>query len=173
MNLKTERLRFREMTQADFADVSSVLMDDDVMYAWEGGFSVEQTREWMDRTMQRYAELGYGHWLVEDASTHEFIGLIGIIRETVDDTEYFGLGYLLKKVHWGKGYALEGAQACLGYAFEVLAADKVIAEIRPENVSSRRLAEKLGMTVERELVKHYNGKAMPHLVYSVSRHISL
>ncbi len=169
MIFRTERLCFREITAADFPDVASVLMDDEVMYAWEGGFSAEQTRQWMDRTIGRYAELGYGHWFVEDARTGEFIGLIGIIREVVDDAPYFGLGYMLKKEHWGKGYAMEGAKSCLEYAFDVLDADRVIAEIRPENVSSRKLAERLGMSAQKEIMKNYNGKNMPHLVYSVTK----
>lgn len=57
----------------------------------------------------------------------------------------------------------------MAYAFDRLGAQKVIAEIRPENRPSRRVAERLGMWVEREFVKHYRGKEMPHLIYSKTR----
>jgi RimJ/RimL family protein N-acetyltransferase len=40
--------------------------------------------------------------------------------------------------------------------------------IRPENVPSRRVAEKLGMTVEKE-TSHGPGSGMPHLVYRLER----
>ena len=48
-------------------------------------------------------------------------------------------------------------------------ARRVIAEIRPENRRSRRVAERLGMQVTGEFVKRYHGKDMLHLIYSRER----
>ena len=60
---------------------------------------------------------------------------------------------------------MEGAAAWLRYAFDHLGAQQVIADIRPENTASRRVAEWLGMTVAGKHNKHHNGKEMPHLIY--------
>jgi RimJ/RimL family protein N-acetyltransferase len=53
----------------------------------------------------------------------------------------------------------------MGLAFDSFGADKVISLIRPENVPSRRVAERNGMKLEREVV-HYG---LPHLVYAMRR----
>lgn len=54
------------------------------------------------------------------------------------------------------------------YAFDNLNANKVIAEIRPDNLPSEKVAEKLGMRIESEFVKHYNVLDIGHLIYSRS-----
>ena len=80
---------------------------------------------------------------------------------------------IVNKNFWGKGYALEGANACMQFAFEVLHAEKVIAQIRPGNLRSRKVAEKLGMKIEGEFAKQYRGVNMPHLIYSMERSVWL
>lgn len=139
------------------------------MYAWEHGFSQDEVRDFMERTFARYREDGFAHFAAIEKETGALIGLVGPIVEVVDDTPYIGLGYILKKQFWGKGYATEGAKACMEYAFDRLGALDVIAEVRPENLPSRRVAERLGMRVEKKFVKHYRGKDMPHLIYSKAR----
>jgi len=47
------------------------------------------------------------------------------------------------------------------YAFNELGEDRVISLIRPENLPSRRVAERNGMTVEKEI----DFAGLPHLVY--------
>jgi RimJ/RimL family protein N-acetyltransferase len=53
----------------------------------------------------------------------------------------------------------------MGLAFQGFDAEKVISLIRPENVPSRRVAERNGMKLERQVV-HYG---LPHLVYAMRR----
>ncbi len=165
MELKTQRLIMRKIVSGDFEDICSVLMDPQVMYAWEHGFSEEEVREWIDNTLRRYERDGFGHLAVRKIETQEFVGLIGPLIEELEGTAYIGIGYILKKDCRHRGYAYEGAKAAMDYAFCDLRAEKVIADIRPNNISSRRVAEKLGMTVQGEIIKVYNGKQMPHLLY--------
>ena len=54
------------------------------------------------------------------------------------------------RASWGKGYAPEAARACLDYAFNVMKRDHLISLIDPKNVSSIRVAEKIGETLEGE-----------------------
>ncbi|MEA4963740.1 GNAT family N-acetyltransferase [Lutispora sp.] len=69
---------------------------------------------------------------------------------------------IFHKKFWGKGYAIEGAKACVNYAFSKLNTYKVIAQIRPNNFQSRKVAERLGMKIEGEYIKHYRGGDVPH-----------
>jgi RimJ/RimL family protein N-acetyltransferase len=165
MELRTERLLLRELSPEDYNDLCPILMGSEVMYAWEHGFSSQEARQWLDATLARYEKDGYGHLAALRADTGEMVGLIGLLKETLEGTQYMGIGYILKKGSWHQGYAYEGAKACLDYAFSVLNAGMVIADIRPGNTSSRRVAEKLGMTAESEIVKVYRGIEMPHLLY--------
>jgi RimJ/RimL family protein N-acetyltransferase len=45
---------------------------------------------------------------------------------------------------WGNGYATEAATAAIGWAFDNLGWDRIIHCIHPENVSSQKLAARLG-----------------------------
>jgi RimJ/RimL family protein N-acetyltransferase len=51
--------------------------------------------------------------------------------------------------------ATEGARASLRYGFEELGLERVISIMHPENVASRRVAEKAGLTLRGET--HFKG----------------
>jgi [ribosomal protein S5]-alanine N-acetyltransferase len=70
---------------------------------------------------------------------------------------------------WRNGLATEAAQACRDYGFAHLPAQRLISLIRPENQPSRRVAEKNGMTVWKEL----SWRGFPHLIYAIPRHRSI
>ncbi len=166
---ESERLIFRRMTKDDFPELCKMLQNPDVMYAWEHAFTDEEVYEWIKKRTALYSRLGYDYFLSVDKNTNEVVGQIGLLDEPVENTHYTGLGYILKKEFWHKGYALEGAHAMLDYAFNVLGKDKVIATIRPENVASVKVAQRLGMKEESRFIKIYNGKEMTHSVYVISK----
>jgi RimJ/RimL family protein N-acetyltransferase len=85
---------------------------------------------------------GYGMWAVEDRATGGLIGRIGFYEP--EGWPGMELGWMLAREHWGRGLATEGARAALQFAFATLQKPQVISLIRPENVASIRLAEKLG-----------------------------
>lgn len=154
-----------DTVQAHNPKVFSVLGDPEVMYAWEHGFSEQEAREWLAGTFTRYEKDGFGHYAAEVQETGEFVGMVGLLREMLAGKDLLGIGWMLRRDCWGHGYATEAAQAVLRDAFERLGAAEVIADIRPENVASIRVAERLGMRAEYEVVKRYRGKDMPHIVY--------
>ena len=171
-SLETERLLLRQVTEADFEKVHSVLGDPEVMYAWEHGFSEEETRAWIAQTLARYEEDGFGHYAVEVRETGEFVGVIGLIREKLCGYPLLGIGWMLRKACWGNGYATEAAGAVIRDAFDHLHVKEILADIRPENTASRRLAERLGMKAEYEIVKRYRGKDMVHIVHVIKTDLS-
>ena len=97
------------------------------------------------------------------------MGVCGPLIETINGERRMGVAYIFNKACWGKGYATEAAQASVNYGFGALGAEEVIAEIRPENKKSRRVAERLGMAINGSFVKTYKGKEMPHLIYVLSK----
>lgn len=166
---ESARLRFRELTSQDFDDVASVLLDDEIMRRMSAHVSTELVRRWLNRKQEQYRTVGYSHWHVSLKSSGEFVGIIGITPEIVEGVEHVGIGYLLRREHQRRGYAFEGAQACLEWAFRELQPEKVIAEIDANNLPSRNLAKKLGMKWEKDYLR-FNGEAeVPHCLYSISK----
>jgi RimJ/RimL family protein N-acetyltransferase len=64
---------------------------------------------------------------------------------------------------WGQGLAPEAAAACRDYGFQALRAKRLISLIRPANLPSRRVAEKIGLT----LWKTLDWRGLPHCVYVI------
>lgn len=169
MILETERLYLREMNQSDFASLCRILKDDETMYAYEGAFSDDEVREWLDRQIARYQKWGFGLWAVILKDTNEMIGQCGLTMQNWKDDEVLEIGYLFERAHWHKGYASEAAKACKKYAFETLNASEVCSIIRDTNTASQNVAIRNGMTVKDKWTKHYRGMDMPHHRYVVYR----
>ena len=164
--LETSRLILRPLANEDFSSLHAVLSKEKVMYAWEHGFSETESTDFLRNMCKRYQTDGYAYFAAVEKSSSSFIGVIGLLREEIEGETCIGIGYILDDTFWGKGYALEGAKACLSYAFSKLHAHRVIAYIRPENAASRRVAERLGMKAEGVFDKFYYGKHMPHIIYA-------
>lgn len=169
MILETERLYLREMNQADFNSLCSILQDEETMFAYEGAFSDSEVQEWLDRQISRYQKWNFGLWAVILKETDEMIGQCGLTMQPWKDTNVLEIGYLFNRSYWRKGYATEAARACKKYAFEVLGTDEVCSIIRDTNIASQNVAIRNGMTVADRWTKHYRGVDMPHARYVVRK----
>ncbi|HIT61715.1 MAG TPA: GNAT family N-acetyltransferase [Candidatus Fimousia stercorigallinarum] len=169
--LETSRLYLRKIQKNDDILISEILQDIDVMYAWEHAFSNDEVADWINENRMRYERDGYGYWAVIHKMSDRLIGVCGLLKEQADYENYVGLGYIFNKDYWGRGYALESASACVDYAFHTLKVKELTAQIRPNNLPSRKVAEKLGMEVKKEFIKRYRGKEMLHLIYFLEREI--
>lgn len=167
--LETPRLYLRKIQTDDDSSICAILQDIDVMYAWEHAFSYDEVVQWIHENIMRYDRDGYSYWAVIEKASDRLVGVCGLISEQADDESYVGIGYIFNKSHWGKGYAFEAASSCINYAFDVLQLSEITAQIRPENLPSRKVAERLGMSVKKQFVKNYRNKDMPHLLYHRTR----
>lgn len=86
-----------------------------------------------------------------DLDRGELIGWAGVGPVEFDESQV-ELFYGIAKQHWGMGYATEASEAVLDYAFGTIGLKRVVAIVNPKNVGSVKVAEKLGMTVEKTLV---------------------
>jgi len=98
-------------------------------------------------------------------SSGEMIGDCGLVLQDVEGEKLVEIGYHVRRNLWGKGLGTEAACACRDFGFKNLDVARLISLIRAENHASRRVAEKAGLTMWKEIVWHW----MPHLVYSISR----
>jgi RimJ/RimL family protein N-acetyltransferase len=167
--LLTERLALRELTRDDLTALKEILQDDETMIAYEGPFSNEEAEHWLECQFERYRDDGYGWWAVLLRETGVMIGQCGLTGQEIEGNAVLEVGYMLNREFWHFGYATEAARACLDYAFNALAAERVWVEVRDTNLSSRRVAERLGMAKVKSVTKHYRGIDMPHLVFALDR----
>ena len=167
--LETPRLILRKIRINDYQDVSKILQDIEVMYAWEHAFSDQEVIDWINENIMRYDRDGYSYWAVTEKSSGQLVGVCGIIAVNADNENYVGIGYIFNKAFWHQGLAFESANACKNYAICTLKISELTAQIRPENLSSRNLAEKLGMSVIKHFSRFYRGKQVSHLLYGCSK----
>jgi len=187
--LDTHRLVLREFLAEDADALALVLSDPETMRYYPAPCDRAGVEGWIARNIQRYHDDGVGLWAMvlksnpggadtllragsSDAATragapalHELIGDCGIILQQVEGESLYEIGYHLRRDFWGQGLATEAAIACRDWAFAHLKTNHLISLIRPENLPSRRVAERVGMTVWKEI----NWRGLNHCVYSLEK----
>lgn len=148
IEFNTERLTFclwQDRHRAPFAELNS---DPEVMRYFPALVSAEQTNAGIDMWLTQFEERGWSNWAVEQTATGEFIGFIGLSvpRRQLPFSPCVEIGWRLKRSAWGKGYATEGAKACLRIGFERLDLPEIVSFTSLTNLPSRRVMERIGMT---------------------------
>ncbi len=95
----------------------------------------------------------------------ELIGDCGCYVRDVEGSFECELGWHVRRDLWNRGYATEASRHCIEYAFSKLGMQRIIALVRPENLSSCRVAEKNGMMCDRVIF----WRGYDHCVYVRNR----
>lgn len=141
--LETQRLLIRRFEPNDWLPVSSYATDASVMaYIGGGPLTEAQVQSFIERNMGEHAEA----FPVVRKSDGQLIG--HMIFHLWFAPKTYEIGWVLHRAFQGQGYAPEAAQVLLTYAFVELQAHRVIATCQPENRSSYRVMEKIGMRRE-------------------------
>lgn len=169
VHLKTERLLLRPIAEDDVEPFAAINADPEVMrYIGDGGpRTFEQTREAVAKMARHWEEHDWGVFAVRLAETEEFIGLAALAVPTFlpEILPVVEVGWRIGRAHWGRGYAPEAAREAIRFAFEDCGMDRLVACVHRDNAASARVAEKLGMALERETVVPRLG--VPCLVYEL------
>ncbi len=80
------------------------------------------------------------------------LGYCGFYHQHIDDVDEIEIGYRMHPDYWNKGLATEAAGAVRDHAFRDLKLPRVISLIHPENSPSQRVAEKIGMSLEKQTI---------------------
>jgi ribosomal-protein-alanine N-acetyltransferase len=156
MILETDRLLLRTWTREDVADVLRVYSDPEVTRFLGTGApdqTQEDARKRLERQIARQEKYGHTMWATIEKATGQLVGSCGLIP--LEDTGEIEVGYHLGRWVWGRGYATEGARACLDHGFHRLGLDRIVAVVVPANLASVRVLEKIGM-IYQGLAHHYN-----------------
>jgi len=146
---KSQRLGFRNWLQSDSIPMyKEINSDDQVMQFFPFKPSRKDTEAFILRMQHQYLKKGFCYFAVDILETNEFIGFIGLSEQHYlkDIGPFVDIGWRLKKSSWNKGYATEGAIACLDYGFSTIGLDHIYSVASEINVKSEQVMKKIGMT---------------------------
>jgi len=147
--IETARLTLRNWREEDIEQFERHTNTEPVM-RWLGGVkTAEEMRELVESRLMRWQEeRGFTFWVVERKADGALIGFCGLKIADGEDSPVVGeieVGWRLGEDSWGQGYAKEAALASLGYAFDTLGVERVVALTVVQNEPSWGLMERLGM----------------------------
>ncbi|WP_025743319.1 GNAT family N-acetyltransferase [Aquimarina pacifica] len=148
--IETKRLVLREITFDDKEELF-LLHSDPKVQKWTGEpviKSMKEVEQSIAIRLKDYREYGFGRLAVIQKETSKFIGWAGLTY--LPEFDKVDIGYRLKKKFWGMGYATEASKAIIDYGFKVLNLDLIIAIALPENKTSIRVMEKIGMVYDKK-----------------------
>ncbi len=171
--LKTERLILREFLESDLVAVHEYAQDKvTVRFLDWGPNTLRETTFFLKESIGFQTEEPRTTFdlAVVISETNRLIGGCSVaVLES--DRVAAGLGYLLNRDFWGKGYATEAASVMVNFAFDVLGMQRVVAACDSENLDSEKVMKKLGMQRDALLRrdKFMKGKYRDTLIYSIAR----
>ena len=172
--LQTKRLILRHLTLEDLDELFALYQDPEIRrYFPEGVLNYKDTKEELEWHMNghpRHPELGL--WATIHKETGQFIGRCGLLPWEIDGKLEIEIAYLLDKHFWHQGLATEAAKGIMEYGFQELHLSRLICLIDPENIPSQRVAERIGMTLERK-VDGIDGDNFPTLIYSREKQVTV
>ena len=140
---ESERLAMRPQTIADAEALHEAYADADLMTWWSSAphRSIEETRDYL---AARDMPTSWRGWTMVACDTGAVVGTLAAHPTRAGVVE---IGYLVLRRHWGRGYAREGVTRLIDLLFAA-GNRRVMADIDPDNVVSRKLAETLGFRLE-------------------------
>lgn len=147
--LETERLLLRPMRVCDSADMFAYAHDPEVTryLLWRPHADVGYTRRYLEYLSGRYRIGAHYEWALIHRETGRMIGTCGFAR--IDTAHSCAeLGYVLNPTFRGQELIPEAARRVLQFGFSVLGLHRIEARYMVENVASRRVMDKLGMSFE-------------------------
>ncbi|MEP7325010.1 MAG: GNAT family N-acetyltransferase [Gemmatimonadota bacterium] len=158
--IETERLLLSQITSDD-APFILVLLNEPSFLRFIGDKGVrtlEDAGEYIRKgPVDSYERRGFGLYLTRLKEPLVPIGICGLVkREALEDVD---IGFAFLPGFWSKGYAFEAASAVLKHGREVAGLNRIVAITDPENESSIRLLERLGLRYDRMIQLSENSGA--------------
>ena len=148
----TERLLLRAVRDSDLEAVFALHSDPVTNRFSPAGYmrTRADARRILGLWLEDWARDGVGYWLVERLEAPGVVvGLGGVRHKELEGRRVLNLAYRFQPQTWGSGYATEVSRAALALAARHLPHVPLVAIIHPENTASVRVAERLGMRLER------------------------
>jgi RimJ/RimL family protein N-acetyltransferase len=173
--LETRRLLLEPFDQRHRRSWRSICRDPEVMRFIGGGeiWEMSLADDVFDRSLTHWREHGFGGRAVFEKRNGDCVGFTtlryvdtGAIEAAAGEVE---IGWRIARRAWGNGYATEAAAESRDQAFGSLKLSRIIARMHAANSASIRVAEKIGMRLERGAGGRHGE---PVRIYSIARESS-
>ena len=158
-NLQSERLVTRFLVREDALAWCEFVSDKTATQFFPDFYAPDNplpaAERFLAKQFVRYNERTFGLQALIEKQTGDFIGLCGLLLQTVDGKHELEVGYQILPRCWGKGYATEAARMFMDYAAENKLNYSIISVIDVGNIASEKVAEKNGLTREKRI--NYQG----------------
>ena len=152
MVIETSRLILREMSFDDFDSLKAIISDPINMKYYEQPYDDAGVTRWINWNLTNYQTYGFGLWACILKETGEMIGDCGVTMQFINKKIRPEIGYHFNINYHNQGYATEAAQAVKKYIFSNTTFKELYTYTTKENLPSRRVAEKNGMTFVEEYI---------------------
>ena len=156
--IETERLLLRPLTLADTDDLAALYADSEAMRFLGGTRSREMARAHIESSLDQYKRWGYCFWATIHKADGRFIGRCGLLPQKIDGRGEAEVAYMIAPSFWGQGFGTEAACAIKEYGSRRFGFPRLVSIISPENIASRRVAQKNGMQYVKEV--EFNGHSL-------------
>lgn len=170
--LRTPRLLLRPYRAGDAPAIFGIFSDPQVMRYWSTPpwKTIDEAHKSIERDVQALEageNLRLGIERVEDGALMGQCTLFDLSQSC----RRAEIGYCLASAAWGQGYMHEALQELLRYGFEVLALNRIEADIDPRNTASARSLTRLGFRLEGVLRERWivNGEVSDSGMYGLLR----
>jgi len=175
MFLETDRLIIRTYEEQD-ASALHQFVRDNTYYLYETGpmtlknnTSVSKSQAFLQMLE---AERQNGKWVwngIFDKKTMDLLGQVSIYNFE-ESNKSCELGYFITADQMSKGYATEAVKAIINYCFFKLLRSMILLRIKPDNIASKRVAQKLGFQkigLQKKSFKTYHGNFIDQEVFNL------
>ncbi|MEO0344324.1 MAG: GNAT family N-acetyltransferase [Pseudomonadota bacterium] len=162
-------MSFRRWRIEDLPSLAAVLGDPDVMrFSDHGPLSQQEQKAWLAARVNDASKPNpLGSYAITDISTDTVLGYVSLNddpnRIAPGEAE---IGFRLAKAFWGNGFATEATIAMVEAANDFEDIHRIIAIVDPNNLTSARVLQKLGMQFEREIM--FDCYDYPDHLYAIS-----
>ncbi|MCP4761982.1 MAG: GNAT family N-acetyltransferase [archaeon] len=165
--LNSERLLLRKIRKRDYTFIKYYLSDPErtQFLPLEKPYPENEVNKWFSNRIFHWKKNKFGTFIIQEKISERHIGFCGL--EYVQNTNFIDIRYGLIQDFWGKGYAYEAAFRTIKYGFEQLGLETIYGAAVPENYSSIRILEKIGMNLDNQF-DCYGNVVDP---YSIKKHL--
>ena len=122
-------------------------------------------QDWIERQINRYQNDQLGLLALIEKKTGNFVGMSGLLRQTVNGKNEIEVGYHLLPAFWKNGYAREAALYFMKFAFTAYKPDSIISLIHVDNIASQRVAVANGLSTDNKVIENHG----PANVYRITQ----
>lgn len=159
--LETDRLILRRVALNDVDDMYHYGSDEEVAKytSWYIHKNKEDTLVFIRYLLEKYNNQAIAPWGIEEKASGKFIGTIGFVSWDMKNSRA-EIGYALSRNFWNRGLMSEAASKIIWFGFQEMGLVRIEARCHLENTGSSRVMEKVGMTFEGILRKHFYAKGI-------------